>query len=83
VQGHGELILRGEIDDAIRSNLRYLDALRKRVARTVGKVKAREMLEQITLESCGKSRIPLGGLVRRLHQGNVAALYESMSKNKK
>lgn len=83
VQGHGELILRGEIDEAIRSNLKYLDLLRKKVARTVGKTRAREMLEQIDIESCGKSRIPLGGLVAKLHQRNVLALYESLSKGKK
>jgi len=82
VQGHGELILRGEIDDAIRSTLKYLDALRKKVARAANKVKWREALEQIDIESCGKSRIPLGGLVNRLHQGNVAALYQSMTKGR-
>ena len=30
VQGHGEVILRGEIDEAIRSSLRYLDNVRKK-----------------------------------------------------
>jgi len=31
VQGHGELVLRGEIDDAVRSNLKYLENVRRKV----------------------------------------------------
>lgn len=82
VQGHGELILRGEIDDAIRSNLKYLDNLRKKVSRLADKGKSREALANIDLESCGKSRIPLAGLVVKLHERNAAALYDSLVKSK-
>ncbi len=31
VQGHGDIILRGEIDDAVKENLAYLSAIRKAV----------------------------------------------------
>ncbi|MBI3241318.1 MAG: MBL fold metallo-hydrolase [Chloroflexi bacterium] len=82
VQGHGELILRGEIDDAIKSNLKYLDTLRKKVSRLAGKGKPREALAQIDIESCGKSRIPLAGLVVKLHERNVGALYDSLVRSK-
>ncbi len=82
VQGHGELILRGEIDDAIRSNLKYLDNLRKKVSRAAGRGKSRESLSHIDIESCGKSRIPLAGLVVRLHERNVGTLYDSLVKIK-
>lgn len=82
VQGHGEVILRGEIDDAVRSNLRYLDNIRRKVERLVGKQKGREEAMEIDIESCGKSRIPLSGLVARLHQGNILALYDQYSKAK-
>jgi len=78
VQGHGEVILRGEIDEAIRSSLRYLDNVRKKVTRTAERGKRRDDLTDIDIESCGKSRIPLGGLVAKLHQGNVYALYDSL-----
>lgn len=80
VQGHGELILRGEIDEAIRSHLKYLDTLRKKVERLVEKKKPRDSVLQITVESCGKSRIPLGGLAGRLHDGNLFALYDALAK---
>jgi hypothetical protein len=78
VQGHGEVILRGEIDEAIRSSLRYLDNVRKKVTRTAERGRGRDDLADIDIESCGKSRIPLGGLVAKLHQGNVYALYDSL-----
>ena len=79
VQGHGEVILRGEIDEAIRSSLRYLDNVRKKVTRTAERGKRRDDLTDIDIESCGKSRIPLGGLVAKLHQGNIYALYDSLT----
>jgi cyclase len=82
VQGHGEVILRGEIDDAVRSNLRYLDNIRRKVERLVGKHKGRDEATDIDIESCGKSRIPLSGLVSRLHQGNMASLYDQISGSK-
>lgn len=76
VQGHGEVILRGEIDDAVRSNLRYLDNIRRKVERLLERGRDREEAIEIDIESCGKSRIPLSGLVARLHQRNMSALYD-------
>lgn len=76
VQGHGEVILRGEIDDAVRSNLRYLDNIRRKIERLIEKGKDREDAQEIDIESCGKSRIPLSGLVAKLHQRNLLALYD-------
>ncbi len=80
VQGHGELILRGEIDDAVRSNLRYLDNVRKKVTRHIEKRRLREGLSQIDIESCGKNRIALTGLAARLHERNLYALYDKLAK---
>lgn len=76
VQGHGELVLRGEIDDAVRSNLRYLDNARKKVEQLVKRGKPRQAAREIDIESCGKSRIPLNGLVTQLHAANMLALYD-------
>ena len=75
VQGHGDVILRGEIDQAVKSNLNYLSAIQK-----VAKLAARRkdpmpVLEEATVEECGKSRVLLGGLVGELHQRNLTALY--------
>ena len=75
VQGHGDVILRGEIDQAVKNNLNYLAAIRK-IARTAAKRKdPQEVLEEATVEECGKSRVLLGGLVEELHQRNLVFLY--------
>jgi cyclase len=78
VQGHGELVLRGEIDDAVRSNLKYLETARKKVEQLVKRKKPREAVREIDIESCGKSRIPLNGLVTQLHTANVLSLYDRL-----
>jgi len=76
VQGHGDVILRGEIDQAVRSNLNYLAAIQK-VAKTAARRKnPLPVLEQATIEECGKNRVILGGLVEELHKRNLAALYQ-------
>lgn len=78
IQGHGDIVLRGEIDEAVRENLNYLAAIRKAV-RTVGKRRnPLAALEEITIESCGKSRVYLGGLAEELHRRNLRALYHQM-----
>ncbi|MCS6910880.1 MAG: MBL fold metallo-hydrolase [Anaerolineales bacterium] len=81
VPGHGDVVLRGEIDDAVRSNLKYLEALRKKVEALVKKGRPREAVREIDIESCGKSRIPLNGLVVQLHTANCLALYDRLKTN--
>ncbi|MEP7358150.1 MAG: MBL fold metallo-hydrolase [Anaerolineales bacterium] len=79
VQGHGELVLRGEIDDAVRSNLKYIDTARRKVEQLVKRGKPRDAAREIDIESCGKSRIPLNGLVAQLHTANMLALYDRLT----
>ncbi len=81
VQGHGEVILRGEIDEAIRANIRYLDTLRKRVEALVKRHRPRAALKSIQIEDCGKARILMGGLAAQLHAANLGALYDRLSSN--
>lgn len=78
VQGHGDIILRGEIDAAVKENLNYLAAIKKAVRSIARKKNAEELLEEITIENCGKSRVYLGGLARDLHQRNLYALLNQM-----
>jgi glyoxylase-like metal-dependent hydrolase (beta-lactamase superfamily II) len=78
VQGHGDIILRGEIDAAVKENLNYLTSIRKAVRAIARKKNAEELLEEITIEACGKSRVFLGGLARELHQRNLHALLYHM-----
>jgi cyclase len=81
VQGHGEVLLRGEIPMALDSSIRYLDILEKKVSDIVEKGRSRAALEKITIDSCGKSRIPLNGLVQDLHWANTYALYDELTRN--
>jgi len=79
IQGHGEVILRGEIHEAIDSNIRYLENIRTKVEKAIAKKVGRDSLRHITIESCGKSRIALQGLVQELHQANLLALYDRLA----
>jgi len=78
VQGHGEVLLRGEIREAINSSIRYLQTIHKKVERLVETKGGADALKRLDIESCGKSRIPLNGLVQDLHAANVQALYQQM-----
>jgi len=78
VQGHGDIILRGEIDAAVKENLNYLSAIKKSVKTAARRKNAVELLDDIKIEDCGKSRVYLGGLAETLHQRNLRALLQQM-----
>ncbi len=82
VQGHGDIILRGEIDAAVKENLAYLSAIRKAVRVALKRKAPFEYLDEITIEECGKSRVHLGGLAPALHQRNLRALYRHLLDHK-
>lgn len=79
VQGHGEVILRGEVEETIDDHLSYLSAIRKNVRQAMRRKYPGDLLETVDVESCGKSRVLLGGLAEELHQRNLFALYEQFS----
>ena len=76
IQGHGDIILRGEIEEATRENVAYLNAVRKAVRTAMKKREPLEALAEINVESCGKSRVNLGGLAEELHRRNLIYLYK-------
>jgi hypothetical protein len=78
IQGHGGVLLRGEIDETVDSSISYLRLIEKKVRALVDRGAPASELSKITIESCGKSRIPLGGLVQRLHQSNLQYLYRQV-----
>jgi cyclase len=78
IQGHGDIILRGEIDEAVKENVTYLSAIRKAVRNTVKKKNPLDALAMIDIESCGKSRVFLGGLAQELHRRNLRFLYRQI-----
>jgi len=75
VQGHGDVVLRGEIENAVTDHLLYLSTIQKIVRRAARRKYPGDMLATVDVESCGKSRVLLGGLVEELHQRNLKALY--------
>jgi len=76
VQGHGETFLRGEVKSKVQDNLAYLNIIRRHVRQASRRKDYDSYLSQIDVESCGKSRIILGGLAEQLHQSNLYALFE-------
>ena len=80
VQGHGEVLLRGEIPGALDSSIKYLDSLEERMEDLLEEGEGPNALSNLTIDKCGKSRIPLNGLVQDLHQANVLALYDEMTR---
>jgi cyclase len=79
VQGHGEVILRGELQSRIEQDLEYLHVIRDRVSAVVEAGEGPQALDAIDIESCGKSRISLNGIVQQLHRGNLEWLYTELS----
>jgi len=79
VQGHGEVILRGEVEHALGSSIFYLETIYEKVKEEVEAGAPPESVAEIDIEQCGKSRIPLNGLVQQLHEANLLHLYELMT----
>ncbi len=81
VQGHGDIILRGEVGRIMKSNIDYLTEVRKAVRKSSRRKYSLDLLENVDVESCGKPRVLLGGLAETLHQNNLYALYEQLYRN--
>lgn len=77
VQGHGEVLLRGEIEETLDANINYLRIIDRLVRERIARGVPRAGIVDITIEECGLSRIPLGGLVQKLHQANLLTLYDA------
>jgi glyoxylase-like metal-dependent hydrolase (beta-lactamase superfamily II) len=79
VQGHGEIILRGEVREALETSIFYLETIYEKVKEVVEAGAPPETIAEIDIEQCGKSRIPLNGLVQQLHEANLLYLYDLMT----
>lgn len=77
VQGHGEVLLRGEIEETLDAGIHYLKTVDRLVRERIARGVPRNSILDITIEECGLSRIPLGGLVQKLHQANLLTLYDA------
>jgi len=74
VQGHGEVVLRGEVEEKLHSDLAYLTRVRDAVSSANDSGSRDLALAAIHIEQCGKSRILLNGVAETLHRQNVMAL---------
>jgi glyoxylase-like metal-dependent hydrolase (beta-lactamase superfamily II) len=79
VQGHGEIILRGEVIERMDRSIDYLERIRDLVSKAIQKGETREHLMEHNVEEYGLSRIPLNGMVQQLHTMNLVALYDRMA----
>jgi glyoxylase-like metal-dependent hydrolase (beta-lactamase superfamily II) len=75
VQGHGDIVLRGEIAVSVQDNLDYLSAIRKAVRQSARRKYPMDFLDTVDVESCGKNRVLIGGLAEELHRRNLRSLY--------
>ncbi len=82
IQGHGEVILRGEIPNAVKANLNYMAAVVRHVKKAIQRSDPESYLLNIDIESCGKNRILLNGLASELHRRNLIGLYRRIRKKK-
>jgi cyclase len=78
VQGHGEIVLRGEVEPKLQSDIDYLYKLRiavdKALDSSTDPQKINKALASIKVGACGKSHILLNGVVQQLHYQNVMSL---------
>mgnify|MGYP001272880271 CR=1 FL=1 len=78
IQGHGEVVLRGEVQSRIQEDLDYLHCIREHAERVVSQGDGPDALSRVDIEQCHKSRIALNGLGPQLHRSNLETLYNRL-----
>lgn len=78
VQGHGEVILRGEIQTVMDRYIRYLECIHKKAQTALRQGRDRKEIWNIPLEDCGLERVPLGIASHRLHIANILSIYDKL-----
>ncbi len=76
VQGHGDILLRGEVTSSIDANVRYLNDIQKTVDNLMAEGGTKHDLMRYDIEQFGRSRIPLSGLVQQFHGANLQFLWD-------
>ncbi len=79
VQGHGEVVLVGEVDKAVRASLDYLDSIEQKVTDAIEDGVGKDALRDDDIESTGLSRLPIHGQVQQIHVANLLALFDQRS----
>jgi cyclase len=76
VQGHGDILLRGEVTSSIGASIKYLNEIQTTVDELMAKGATKHELLVYDIERFGRSRIPLGGIVQQFHASNLLHLWE-------
>jgi glyoxylase-like metal-dependent hydrolase (beta-lactamase superfamily II) len=82
VQGHGEVLLRGEVKSVMAQQIAYLDQIQAYAEDVLASGGGKAELNALDLEDCGMSRIALNGLVQQLHKANLYFLYGRAKRRK-
>jgi len=78
VQGHGEVILRGEIEVVMDRYISYLECVREKAETALNENWRRRRINEIALEDCGLERVPLGIASHQLHIANILSIYNQL-----
>jgi glyoxylase-like metal-dependent hydrolase (beta-lactamase superfamily II) len=78
VQGHGEVILRGEVQVMLDKYIHYLECVHEQATKALEQGFDRKDIWDIPLEACGLERVPLGIASHRLHIANILSIYEKL-----
>jgi len=76
VQGHGDILLRGEVSSSIDASVKYLNDIQVLVDNLIAEGATKHDLLEYDVERFDRSRIPLGGLVQQFHSNNLLYLWE-------
>ncbi len=80
VQGHGEVILRGEVQEVMNTYIRYLECVAGKANEAFQQGKPRKSLWDVPLEACGLERVPLGIASHQLHAANMLSIYDQLQR---
>ena len=78
VQGHGPVILKGEIERCVRKRIKYLKTVRSAVRQVLKRKYTKNALGRTDLEAVGIDRAELGGIAIDLHRSNLDSLYDKL-----
>ncbi len=83
VQGHGEVLLKGEINDTLDAAIGYLECVVEKVkSKMASRMSKERLVNDIPLDACGYSGIELDGLVKQLHRSNLLRVYQTLTAKK-
>ncbi|MCD4738897.1 MAG: MBL fold metallo-hydrolase [Anaerolineae bacterium] len=78
IQGHGEVILRGEVNTVMDRYINYLTCMEEKTRKLLDDNKPRDLIWDIPLEACGLERVPLGLGSQQLHSANIFSIYDQL-----